>query len=81
MPEIIFEELFYQLERCNFALTTMLKDVGDITDKLNHAYCCGDAYTDWPEDADIMLNDMADAIGEADDKVCEIVSQIRQYID
>lgn len=81
MPEKIYEELFYQLERCNFALTTMLKDVGDITDKLSHAYCYGDAYTDWPEDADIMLEEMANAIGEADDKVYKIVTQIRQYID
>lgn len=80
MPEETFAELVYQLERCEFALTTMLKDVQELMEKLTHAYL-GDAYVDWPEDADIMLEEMADAIGDADDKCCEIVAQIKRYID
>lgn len=81
MPEKVHEQLHYQLERCEFALTTMLHDVQELMEKLSRAYCYGDAYTDWPEDADIMLQEMADAIGDADDKTCEIVSQIKRYID
>lgn len=80
MPEKTHEQLHYQLERCEFALTTMLKDVQDLMEKLTHAYL-GDAYVDWPEDADIMLEEMADAIGDADDKTYEIVTQIRQCIE
>ena len=81
MPEETYEQLHYQLERCEFALTTMLQEVQDLTAKLSYGYCYGNAYSDWPEDADIMLQEMADAIGDADDKVCEIVGQIRRYID
>lgn len=81
MPEETFAELVYQLERCEFALTTMLKETQELYEKLSRAYCYGDAYTNWPENAEDMLEEMADAIGDADDKVCEIVGQIRQYID
>lgn len=81
MPEETFAELVYQLERCEFALTTMLKEVHELQAKLSHAYCYGDAYTNWPENAEDMLSDMADAIGEADNKTCEIVAQIKRCID
>lgn len=81
MPEETYEQLHYQLERCEFALTTMLQEVQDFTAKLSYGYCYGNAYSDWPEDADIMLEEMANAIGDADDKCCEIVAQIKRYID
>lgn len=81
MPEETFAELVYQLERCEFALTTMLKETQELYEKLSHAYCYGDAYTNWPENAEDMLSDMADAIGEADNKTFEIVAQIKRCID
>jgi len=81
MSDKTYEELSYQLERCEFSLTTMLKETQELREKLSHAYCYGDAYTNWPENAEDMLSDLADAIGIADDKSCEIVTQIKQYID
>ena len=75
MTEAAQEELCYQLERCTFALTTMLNDVNNLFANLSNDS------VEWPEDASFMLEEMADAIGDADDKVCEIVGQIRQYID
>lgn len=81
MPNKTYEELTYQLERCEFALTTMLKEVHELQAKLSHAYCYGDAYTNWPENAEDILSDLADAIGEADDKSYEIVAQIKRCID
>lgn len=81
MPNKTYEELTYQLERCEFALTTMLKEVQELYAKLSRAYCYGDAYTNWPENAEDMLSDLADIIGKADDKSYEIVTQIRQSID
>ena len=75
MCEATHEECFYQLERCEFALTTMMAEIKELFGALD------DDTKEWPEEADFMLNDIADAIGEADDKVCEIVSQIRQYFD
>ena len=75
MCEATHEECFYQLERCEFALTTMMAEIKELFGALD------DDTKEWPEEADFMLNDIADTIGDADDKVCEIVSQIRQYFD
>ena len=75
MPEKTYEELTYQLERCVFALSTMMTECKYLMTALD------DESKEWPEDADIMLEEMADAIGEADDKSCEIVAQIKRYID
>ena len=78
MDEKTHEELCYQLERCDFALTTMVTDIKYLWDALNTESA---NHGEWPEEADIMLEEMANAIGTADDKVCEIVTQIKRYID
>ncbi len=75
MPEETKEELGYQLERCFFALSTMMTECRYLMTALD------DDAREWPEDADMMLSDLADAIGEADDKSCVIVDQIKRYID
>lgn len=75
MTEATHEQLFYQLERCYFALSTMTVEIRELM------FALDDESKEWPEDADIMLEEVANAIGDADDKSCIIVGQIRQYIN
>lgn len=75
MCEATHEECFYQLERCEFALTTMMAEIKELFGALD------DDTKEWPEDASFMLEEMADAIGDADDKTSEIVAQIKRCID
>lgn len=74
MPEEAKEQLSYQFDSIRFKLEGMLKDLSTLGAKL--AYSDGD----WPEDADIMLEEADDAVGDALDKWCEIFGQIMQYL-
>lgn len=74
MREEVREQLTYKIESVRSKLGEMLKDLSTLDAKLS------DDESDWPEDADIMLEEADNAVGDALDKWCEIFGQIMQYL-
>lgn len=70
MPEEQRELLYNQLHRLQFILRGMKTEVEDLE---NNLYEDG---AEWPEEADIMLDELTTAVEEAQEKVWEISGHI-----
>lgn len=71
MPEETRELISHQLYRLQFILRGMSKEVDDLECNLN------DDDAEWPEEADIMLDELTMAVEEAQEKIWEISAHIR----
>ena len=74
MPEETREQLTYQPESIRYKLEQMSTDLRNLDLKLNYGE------HDWPEDADMMLEEMDNAVGDALEQWAVLAQQLNEYL-
>jgi hypothetical protein len=74
MPDETREQLSFQFDSISYKLEQMSTDLRNLELKLNYGEY------DWPEDADMMLEEMDNAVGDALDKWAVLHQQLTNYL-